>query len=477
MPLSKSSSIQARHTAKVSLWFIVAYWLHLPVFAAIAHYRGSSLTTALLLVVAAASGPTLLFLLQRGGSLTCCSIGIAGIALSGGLIHLTGGLIEMHFHVFVVIPLLALFGNPWVIVLAALTAAIHHVTLFFLRPESLFNYSASFLMVVVHATFVVLAAGPGIIMARIFRSYIISTGQALVQLNFSSSDLASTSSELSGASTAMAKEANSQAGAVEEISRTLTELSSQTKLSAGSLARVRKDQLIWLNESLGKIESASGRMTLTIQGIGQSSAAISSIAKNIEEIAFQTNILALNASIEAARAGQAGAGFAVVAEEVRALAGRAATAARETSALIGSATKRSAEGVAVNEEMSSQLSRVVTVFRELDGVVREVAAGAEQQDAGLSRISEGMHHIRSTAQSGSARAEELSATSATLLDKAQLVSAAIRRLAQATGSKDAETALPSAKSGEASNDLSEAGEVESFSNASEPQEEEVAVSS
>jgi hypothetical protein len=92
-------------------------------------------------------------------------------------------------------------------------------------------------------------------------------------------------------------------------------------------------------------------MTHAMAAIDSSSAEVAKIVKNIDEIAFQTNILALNAAVEAARAGEAGAGFAVVANEVRSLAQRSAAAAKETADKI--------EGAIVNSRTGSQCSAKV----------------------------------------------------------------------------------------------------------------------
>lgn len=426
-------SYRQRHVARANLWFLVAFWLHLPAFASIAAYRGSGWAVAVGATLAILAGPTLLFLLRRQSQLTACSMGIAGIALSAVLIHLGGGMIEMHFHIFVLLPLLALFGNPWVVVAGAATAAVHHVAFYFFIPGSLFNYSASLWVVGLHALFVVLATGPGVFLARLIRAYVIGTADALQGLGAAGSDLTTSSAQLSAASTALAGEAHAQANAVQEISGTLSTIAARSTQVSDALGDTRDRKLAQLQTVLTKIETAGARLTAAISGIRSSSEAITKIAKGIEGIAFQTNILALNAAVEAARAGEAGAGFAVVAGEVRALAGRAADAARETSVLIESAAERGRTGESVNAEVAQHLTQVLATFRELDGVIRQAATDVEDQNRGVTQITATMQQIEATAQSSSERSGQLSATAESLRVQSETVNRSITALARATG--------------------------------------------
>jgi methyl-accepting chemotaxis protein len=93
-------------------------------------------------------------------------------------------------------------------------------------------------------------------------------------------------------------------------------------------------------------------MKQAMDGIKAASANIAKIVRTIDEIAFQTNILALNAAVEAARAGEAGAGFAVVAEEVRSLAQRSANSAKETAEKIEDSVARSEHGVQISAKVA-----------------------------------------------------------------------------------------------------------------------------
>ena len=128
-------------------------------------------------------------------------------------------------------------------------------------------------------------------------------------------------------------------------------------------------------------ESASSmhRLEASLDEIGRSSEEISRIVSTIDELAFQTNLLALNAAIEAARAGEAGAGFAVVAEEVRTLAARSAAAARDTRLKIEGSTQRSTQGLQVGREVAAALHEMADNAKKTQEYVAKLAQAAQAE--------------------------------------------------------------------------------------------------
>jgi len=203
----------------------------------------------------------------------------------------------------------------------------------------------------------------------------------------------------------LADGASKQAASIEETSASLEEITSMTRRNAEAADNAKQ---IAGKTRAAVDNGATGmqRMTAAMDGIKTSSAEIAKIIKTIDEIAFQTNILALNAAVEAARAGEAGAGFAVVAEEVRALAQRSATAARETAAKIEVALQKSNEGAATSTEVATMLAEIVGQVRTMDTLVVEIAKASVEQSQGLDQITKAMTEMDRVTQANAATAEE-----------------------------------------------------------------------
>jgi methyl-accepting chemotaxis protein len=174
-------------------------------------------------------------------------------------------------------------------------------------------------------------------------------------------------------------------------------------------------------------------MNQAMAAIKASADGIAKIIKTIDEIAFQTNILALNAAVEAARAGEAGAGFAVVAEEVRALAQRSATAARETADKIEAALTKSNEGARTSVEVAQMLEQIVEQVRKMDTLVAEIATASGEQSQGLEQITKAVTEMDRITQANAATAEESASVAHELSAQSTELGAAVGRLNTFTG--------------------------------------------
>jgi methyl-accepting chemotaxis protein len=170
-----------------------------------------------------------------------------------------------------------------------------------------------------------------------------------------------------------------------------------------------------------------------MDGIQKSSRRIADITGLIDSIAFQTNILALNAAVEAARAGDAGAGFAVVAGEVRSLALRSAQSARDTAALIEESTVRSLEGTTKVAEVASAITATAANMTRLKAIVEGVQAASQQQTQGIERVTQTFAQIERVTQATAANSEESAAASEELNAHAESTLAIVQQLALLVG--------------------------------------------
>ncbi len=247
-----------------------------------------------------------------------------------------------------------------------------------------------------------------------------------------SSEVAAAANQVSKSSQSLANGASEQAASLEETSASLEEISSMTKRNAEAASQAKG----LANQTRTAAETGAGDvndMNTAMDAIKASSGNIAKIIKTIDEIAFQTNILALNAAVEAARAGEAGAGFAVVAEEVRALAQRSATAAKETAAKIEDAITKSDHGATISVKVAASLTEIVDKARKVDGLIGEIAQASQEQSQGISQVLIATTQMDQVTQTNAAAAEEGAAAAEQLNAQAVMMDGAVANLKKLVG--------------------------------------------
>lgn len=218
--------------------------------------------------------------------------------------------------------------------------------------------------------------------------------------------IATSSEEVVTASRSLADGAAEQASTVEETSASLERLSVMTRENADHSAEANHA----VNETqqiVSRTNESMNQLNASIAEISRASEETSKIIKTIDGIAFQTNLLALNAAVEAARAGEAGAGFAVVANEVRNLATRSAEAARNTTALIEGTIGKIREGADLASRAHDEFSLITEGSRRISGLINKMATASQEQAQGIGQISQAIGELDKLAQQNTADADKM----------------------------------------------------------------------
>jgi len=230
--------------------------------------------------------------------------------------------------------------------------------------------------------------------------------------------------EVANASQQLSQGATESASSVEEISASINEMNGQTTQSAqgaseaSELSRKAADDARAGQARMGELRSS-------MESISEASGTIRKVVKLIDDIAFQIKVLALNANVEAARAGKYGKGFAVVAEEVGNLAARSAAAVKETTAMVDQSEASIAAGGSLTVKTAEQLDAIVTGTIRVAEVLEEIAAASKEQAQAIDQITEGLGQVDQVTQSNTANAEEGAAAAEELSAQAQQLRALV----------------------------------------------------
>ncbi|KKO54209.1 methyl-accepting chemotaxis protein [Paenibacillus sp. DMB20] len=270
------------------------------------------------------------------------------------------------------------------------------------------------------------------VLAGVFHEVTQSMTGMIGQVNMNASQVAAASQQISASSEELAVGSTRQADSVQTINELFKELSSAITSVAESASSASElvSQTADIASQGGTVvhESIEGmnRVNAQVLKLEEDSTRIGEIIEVIDDIAEQTNLLALNAAIEAARAGEQGRGFAVVADEVRKLAERSGEATKQIAGIIKGMQNNTAEsvraveaGVVATEKTGTAFENIIRMVNDSSSTVMEIAAASEEQAAQAVEVVSAIENISASAEETAASSEETASTAQALAQLAE----------------------------------------------------------
>ena len=253
--------------------------------------------------------------------------------------------------------------------------------------------------------------------------------KSVAELATGAEQVASAAAQVASSAQSLSQGASTQGATLQETSASMEEVANMTRRNADD-SHEAAATMESTDKAVQDANIALHEMVSSMAAIGASSQKVSGIIRTIDEIAFQTNILALNAAVEAARAGEAGAGFAIVADEVRGLAQRSAQAARDTADLIEESIAKAGEGHKRVGQVSSAIQAIGSSATVVKRLVDSVSTASKQQSRGIEHVSTAVTQLERVAHTTAAVAEESAAASEELSAQVETVIHVVGRLAE-----------------------------------------------
>ena len=204
----------------------------------------------------------------------------------------------------------------------------------------------------------------------------------------------------------LASKANEQAASLEQTAAALEEITSITRNNAENASKMATLGQI-VKKSVFSGEQLASKTAISMDEINEKVKAINEAITVIDQIAFQTNILSLNAAVEAATAGEAGKGFAVVAQEVRNLASRSAEAAKEIKNLVEEANQKANDGKTVSSDMIEGYKELNKNISETIHIIEDVSRSSKEQMTGIEQINDAVNMLDRVTQENASESNQV----------------------------------------------------------------------
>jgi len=438
------------------------------------------LDTALIWSAPCAAPALVALTLLRSPVLSKFLVSASLVALVALQIHLSRGVLEFHFNVFVTLSALLAYRDWRVIVFTGGLFAVHHLAFDRMLAAGLGTYclsAPSLARVALHAGFVIAQCVFLVKLATLMRSearagheleFLVNslgldgpirlhpstlsaqttTGQnllrvqsrmtdALQQIQHTTQEVQVASEELATGGELLKERSNAIARELSDSAMTLDQI---VVIVHGNNAAAT--EALKMAERSGTLADAGGSLVSQVVGnmhdIAAASARITDIVAVIDGIAFQTNILALNAAVEAARAGEQGKGFAVVAAEVRSLAQRSAVAAKEIKTLIETSSGTITTGTQLVHRTGQTISELVDSVRKISKLFQDLSSDSTDHADGLRAVTQAMQQLTALTRSNTEIAEQSATSSTSLRAEVRRLAAVLRcfELGEAAGVGD-----------------------------------------
>ena len=243
-------------------------------------------------------------------------------------------------------------------------------------------------------------------------------------------DMTSTAEHVAASAQVISNGATQQAAALEQTAASMEQMASMTRQNADHTQEAAH-LIADVDACVKEANTALDELLRSMASIHTSSKEVGQIIKTIDDIAFQTNLLALNAAVEAARAGEAGKGFAVVADEVRSLAHRSAQAAHNTTTLIQQSIDSAGRGNSGVTQVAKAISAITESVATVKRLIEQISLASREQAHGIAQVSHAISEMEKLTQRTAASAQESAAVSEELTaraDASKISAASLSRL-------------------------------------------------